>query len=1314
MSTIITPSEEQINIVVNDEKININVESGDVIVNVNEQIVEISTQGGAYPLPSTVYSVFGRTGSIIAQDGDYDLGELGDVTLVNILNGDVLSFDGTKWVNRAIGGTGTVTNIDMTVPVGLEVSGNPITTNGTLAVKYATGYSIPTNAKQTNWDAAYNDKIASANVSGTTTKTLTLTQQDGGTITASWTDIDTNLVTSINGYVGTVVLTTSDIAEGTRLYYTEARVSANTDVAANTAARHNALTIGTENGLSLSSQVLSLALASATTNGALSSTDWSTFNNKVPYTGATGNVNLGEYGLSQVGFSQFDLTPTYPTVAAGKLVWNDTDGTLDLGLKGGNVTLQIGQEQVTRVVNKTGINLLESEYKAVYISGAQGQRMKVDLALANNSINSSATLGLVTENINNNQEGFITTGGLIREVNTTGSLQGETWVDGQTLYLSATTGGAVTNIMPVAPNHKIVVGYVVYAHAIHGTIYVKVSVGQNIEQLNDVESITPLNNEVLAYNSSTLVWQHKSLPTILGYTPISLTSLSATVPLAYNNITGGFSISQAGVSANGYLTSTDWNTFNAKQAAGNYITALTGEATASGPGSSAVTLSTPAVTGKLLTGVNITGGSIGATDSILVAFGKIQNQINGVLGGAIYQSVWNASTNSPTLTSGTGTKGYYYIVSVAGATNLDGITDWQVGDWAIFNGTTWNKVDNTDAVSSVNGFTGSVSLTTSNITEGTNLYYTEARVSANTNVAANTAARHNAVTLGTANGLTLSTQQLSLGLASTSATGALSSTDWNTFNAKQPALSGTGFVKISGSTISYDNSTYYLASNPNGYTSNTGTVTSIATTGPITGGTITSSGTIGITQATTSASGYLSSTDWNTFNGKQNALTNPVTGTGTSGYHVKWTGASTVNNSVIYDDGTNIGIGTASPGYKLDVNGTGRFSSTLLVNNNASIIRSGSSLTTLGQSRYLNLSDYYGNTNARMEIGLGYSAATGITNVPALIGYLQTSSSGYTFGDLYFATRDVTTDVAPTVRFTIASTGAATFSNNVYIGSTDGAGKSLVVNGTGATSATIYFDATGKSYGLYQNGTQPNYFTGNVGIGTTSPDRALTVNGQIGLNNDFVSTKGGQVFRIGYEAYTSTGGVNLFTEGAIPLVLGTSSTERMRITSGGSLLVGLTSDRTTARVQFSRSGTIQELYQESTASDTTFLLFSTTTATGMGSITRLGTTNSVLYNTTSDYRLKHDFKDFNGLDIVNKIKTYDFAWNEDNSRNHGVIAHELQSVLSYAVHGKKDGEQMQGVDYSKLTPVNTKAIQELHALVLEQQIKMNKLELRLN
>lgn len=181
--------------------------------------------------------------------------------------------------------------------------------------------------------------------------------------------------------------------------------------------------------------------------------------------------------------------------AASRLTWNETDGTLDLGLKGGNVTLQIGQEQVVRVVNKTNANLLESEYKVARIrrvdeGGAQGQRLAIVLAQANNDANSVDTLGIVTENIDNNQEGFLTTSGLVREINTTGALQGETWADGDVLYLSPTIPGALTTTKPQAPDHTVIMGYVVYAHGNQGKIFVKVDNGYEIDELHNVRIIT--------------------------------------------------------------------------------------------------------------------------------------------------------------------------------------------------------------------------------------------------------------------------------------------------------------------------------------------------------------------------------------------------------------------------------------------------------------------------------------------------------------------------------------------------------------------------------------------------------------------------------------------------------------------------------------------------------------------------------------------------------------------------------------------------------------------------------------------------------
>jgi hypothetical protein len=128
-----------------------------------------------------------------------------------------------------------------------------------------------------------------------------------------------------------------------------------------------------------------------------------------------------------------------------------------------------------------------------------------------------------------------------------------------------------------------------------------------------------------------------------------------------------------------------------------------------------------AITGGSITGTTVSG-YIPTTEkaqplgvATLDAGGKVPQSQIPLMGDLNYQGTWNASTNTPTLTSSVGTKGYYYVVDVAGSTNLNGITDWQIGDWAIFNGSIWQKVDNTDAVTSVNGQVGTVVLTASSV-----------------------------------------------------------------------------------------------------------------------------------------------------------------------------------------------------------------------------------------------------------------------------------------------------------------------------------------------------------------------------------------------------------------------------------------------------------------------------------------------------------------------------------------------------------------------------------------------------------------------
>jgi len=188
------------------------------------------------------------------------------------------------------------------------------------------------------------------------------------------------------------------------------------------------------------------------------------------------DIDLNNNDILNVDRTTFNLATTEVS-GVGQLNWNDTDGTLNLGLKGGAVTLQIGQEIVARSVNKTVplIDLLEANYQVVRVSGAQGQRLAVRLAQSNTEANCQSTLGIVTETILKNQEGFVTVLGQVKQINTTGSLQGETWNDGDVLYLSPTTAGAITKVKPTFPNKIIIVGYVEYAHAVNGKIYANIS-----------------------------------------------------------------------------------------------------------------------------------------------------------------------------------------------------------------------------------------------------------------------------------------------------------------------------------------------------------------------------------------------------------------------------------------------------------------------------------------------------------------------------------------------------------------------------------------------------------------------------------------------------------------------------------------------------------------------------------------------------------------------------------------------------------------------------------------------------------------------
>jgi hypothetical protein len=106
----------------------------------------------------------------------------------------------------------------------------------------------------------------------------------------------------------------------------------------------------------------------------------------------------------------------------------------------------------------------------------------------------------------------------------------------------------------------------------------------------------------------------------------------------------------------------------------------------------------------------------------------------GTIGALVYKGVWNAATNSPTLTSGVGNQGDYYVVGTPGNTNLDGITVWSVGDWAVFNGTAWQKVDGGTSETYINlTVTGTANIATGNVANlvSANVTITAGNVAAN-------------------------------------------------------------------------------------------------------------------------------------------------------------------------------------------------------------------------------------------------------------------------------------------------------------------------------------------------------------------------------------------------------------------------------------------------------------------------------------------------------------------------------------------------------------------------------------------------------
>jgi hypothetical protein len=265
--------------------------------------------------------------------------------------------------------------------------------------------------------------------------------------------------------------------------------------------------------------------------------------------------------------------------------------------------------------------------------------------------------------------------------------------------------------------------------------------------------------------------------------------------------------------------------------------------------------------------------------------------------------------------------------------------------------------------------------------------------------------------------------------------------------------------------------------------------------------------------------------------------------------------------------------------------------------------------------------------------------------------------------------------------FTLNSTAGA-YSTTLTLAAAGGGGSSI--NATGASSDFLRFAITGTERMRIDS-------SGNVGIGTTSPSSVLNAYRAGSTEVAFKATNGTSNWLFGN---LSTGMGMVYGPEAQPFGIWTNNTERMRIDSSGNLLVATTN--LTPNTGHVLSPSYHDMgHPSGTASGTYYTLYRYN-STVIGSITQNGTTG-VLYNITSDQRLKENIQDAESAsDLIDAIQVRKFNWKSDGShQRYGFVAQELVAVAPEAVHQPEDSEEMMAVDYSKLVPMLVKEIQSL-------------------